>query len=92
LVRIQAYFEKKGFSFDYVLYSSYERQVEALIGGVNTLPGTLPLAWIRSRRLAQARGLSVRAIAMRDSDCDLASVIVAQSDARIRSVADLKKK
>jgi hypothetical protein len=34
LVRIQAYFEKKGFSFDYVLYSSYERQVEALIDGV----------------------------------------------------------
>jgi ABC-type phosphate/phosphonate transport system substrate-binding protein len=59
------YFEKKGLSFDYVLYSSYARLVEALIDGVLHVAWNSPLAWIRSRRLAQARGLSVRAIAMR---------------------------
>ncbi|MGO9059526.1 MAG: phosphate/phosphite/phosphonate ABC transporter substrate-binding protein [Candidatus Binataceae bacterium] len=86
------YFERRGLSFDYILYSNYERQVEALIDGAIHVAWNSPLAWIRSRRLAQARGLTVRAIAMRDSDCDLASVIVVRSDARIRSVADLKNK
>jgi phosphonate transport system substrate-binding protein len=86
------YFEKRGVSFDYILYSNYERQVESLIDGKINVAWNSPLAWIRSRRLAQARGLSVRAIAMRDSDCDLASVIVVRSNAWIHSIADLKNK
>jgi ABC-type phosphate/phosphonate transport system substrate-binding protein len=86
------YFKKRGLSFDYVLYSNYERQVEALIDGVIHVAWNSPLAWIRSRRLAHARGLSVQAIAMRDSDCDLASVIVVRSDAPIHNIADLKDK
>jgi phosphonate transport system substrate-binding protein len=86
------YFESRGVGFDYVLYSNYERQVEALIDGTIHVAWNSPLAWIRSRRLAQARGLSVQAIAMRDTDCDLTSVIVARSDADIQSVADLKNK
>jgi ABC-type phosphate/phosphonate transport system substrate-binding protein len=86
------YFERRGVSFDYVLYSNYERQVESLIDGKINVAWNSPLAWIRSRRLAQARGLSVRAIAMRDSDCDLASVIVVRSNAWISSIADLKNK
>jgi ABC-type phosphate/phosphonate transport system substrate-binding protein len=86
------YFERRGLSFDFVLFSNYERQVEALIDGVINVAWNSPLAWIRSRRLAQSRGLTVRAIAMRDSDCDLASVIVARSDSRTRSLADLKNK
>jgi phosphonate transport system substrate-binding protein len=78
------YFERRGLSFDYVLYSNYD--------GVIHIAWNSPLAWIRSRRLAHARGLSVEAIAMRDSDCDLASVIVVRSDAPVRSIADLKDK
>src|SRR5271167_3939585 len=58
------YFEKRGVRFDYVLYSNYERQVEALIDGVIHVAWNSPLAWIRSYRLARARGLSVQPIAM----------------------------
>jgi len=86
------YFEKRGVRFDYVLYSNYERQVEALIDGVIHVAWNSPLAWIRSYRLARARGLSVQPIAMRDSDCDLASLIVVRSDAPIHAIADLKNK
>ena len=85
----KSYFEKRSFGFDYVLYSNYERQAEALINGTIHVAWNSPLAWIRSRRLARARGLSVEAIVMRDSDCDLASVIVVRSKAPIHTVADL---
>jgi phosphonate transport system substrate-binding protein len=88
----KSYFNKHSLSFDYVLYSNYERQVEALIDGAIHVAWNSPLAWIRSRRLARARGLFVEAIAMRDSDCDLTSVVVVRSDAPIQMLTDLKGK
>jgi ABC-type phosphate/phosphonate transport system substrate-binding protein len=51
-----------------------------------------PLAWVRAERLARAQGTQVRAIAMRDTDCDLTSVIIVRSDSLIQTVADLKSK
>ncbi|MBC8074812.1 MAG: PhnD/SsuA/transferrin family substrate-binding protein, partial [Chloroflexales bacterium] len=41
---------------------------------------------------ARAQGTAVRAIAMRDTDCDLTSVIVVRADSPIASVADLRGK
>jgi ABC-type phosphate/phosphonate transport system substrate-binding protein len=73
-----------------VLYSNYERQVEAHLAGHFLVAWNSPLAWIRSKRLAKAQRQTVQAIAMRDSDCDLASVIVVRADSPIRTVADLK--
>jgi phosphonate transport system substrate-binding protein len=86
------YFERQGLSFDYVLYSNYERQVEALLDGAIHVAWNSPLAWVRSRRMARARHVCVRAIAMRDSDCDLTSLIVVRADSRIHSPADLRGK
>jgi phosphonate transport system substrate-binding protein len=86
----KAYFTRHGLPFDYVLYSDYERQVEALVAGGIHVAWNSPLAWIRAHRLAAARGKTARAIAMRDSDCDLASVVVVRTDSSIKSVADLK--
>jgi phosphonate transport system substrate-binding protein len=88
----KAYFERHGLSFDYILYSNYERQVEALLDGVCHIAWNSPLAWIRAERLARARRRPVRALAMRDTDRDLTSVIVVRHDAPIRVVADLKGK
>jgi ABC-type phosphate/phosphonate transport system substrate-binding protein len=51
-----------------------------------------PLAWVRTVRLARSRGQKVEALAMRDTDQDLTSVIVVRSDANIQSVADLQDK
>jgi ABC-type phosphate/phosphonate transport system substrate-binding protein len=51
-----------------------------------------PLAWVRSRRLASSRGHQIEVLAMRDTDQDLTSVIVARSDSSIRSIVDLRNK
>jgi ABC-type phosphate/phosphonate transport system substrate-binding protein len=86
------YFGRHGLAFDYVLFSNYERQVEALLDGGIDVAWNSPLAWIRAERMGRARGEPVRAIAMRDSDCDLTSVIVVRTDSDIASMADLTGK
>ena len=86
----KAWFGNHDLSLDYILYSNYERLVESLIDGQVDVAWNSPLAWVRARRLAAAAGLSVRAIAMRDTDCDLRSVIVALPDGEIDHPSDLK--
>ncbi len=75
--------------FDYVLYSNYERQVEDLVDGRIDVAWNSPLAWVRARRLAAARGVTLTPLAMRDTDCDLRSVIVVRADSPVTSLADL---
>ena len=70
------YFHRHGLAFDYVLYSNYERQVEAQFDGSLHLAWNSPLAWLRAERIARARGQQVSAVAMRDTDRDLSSVLV----------------
>ena len=77
----KAWFRDNDFEFDYILYSNYERQVEAQFDGTIALAWNSPLAWVRADRMARARGQQVRALAMRDSDCDLTSVLVTRSAA-----------
>ncbi len=86
----KAYFERLDLPFDYLLYSNYERQVEALLDGVIHVAWNSPLAWIRARRLAAARGRSVSALAMRDTDRDLTSVVVVRGDGPVRALPDLR--
>ena len=88
----KAYFERRDLPFDYILYSNYERQVEALVDNLIHVAWNSPLAWIRAERLARARGRSVRAIAMRDTDRDLTSIIVVRADSPVGAVTDLKGK
>jgi phosphonate transport system substrate-binding protein len=78
-----------GLDFDYVLYSNYERQVEDLVGGRIDVAWNSPLAWVRARRLAAARGAALTPVTMRDTDCDLRSVIVVRADSPASSLADL---
>ena len=68
------------FDFDYVLYSNYERQVEDLVDGRIDVAWNSPLAWVRARRLAAARGVPLTPVTMRDTDCDLRSVVVVRAD------------
>ncbi|MGI8777541.1 MAG: phosphate/phosphite/phosphonate ABC transporter substrate-binding protein [Acidimicrobiales bacterium] len=83
------WFRSQGLDVDYVLYSNYERQVEALLAGHIDVAWNSPLAWARAQRLAAAAGKTVSQLAMRDTDCDLTSVIVVQAGSDIESVADL---
>jgi phosphonate transport system substrate-binding protein len=88
----KSYFARHRLSFDYVLYSNYERQVEAHLCGHIDVAWNSPLAWIRSERLAQARNQKVEAIAMRDTDQDLTSVIVVRADSPVEALSNLKGK
>lgn len=88
----KTYFARRNFAFDFVLYSNYERQVEEHLARRFHAAWNSPLAWIRSERLARAHGEEVEAIAMRDSDQNLTSVIVVRADSHIQSIADLKGK
>jgi ABC-type phosphate/phosphonate transport system substrate-binding protein len=86
------WFGAHGLALDYVLFTNYERQVEAHFAGAIDLAWNSPLAWIESRRLAERRGREASALLMRDTDCDLTSVIVVESDSPVRDVAGLRGK
>ncbi len=83
------WFAGHGFAFDYVLYSSYEAQAEAHLAGHVDVTWDSPLAWVRTRRLAEAAGREARAVAMRDTDQDLTSVVLVRADSDITNPAQL---
>ena len=85
----RAWFADRGFDFDYVLFSNYERQVEAHLAGQIDVAWNSPLAWVRTRRAARAGGQAAHAVAMRDSDCDLTSVVVVRTDSGITDPREL---
>ncbi len=80
------WFTQHDLPFDYVLYSNYERQVEDLAQGHIDVAWNSPLAWIRAHRLAP----TARAVAMRDTDRDLTSVVVVRADAPITDASGLR--
>jgi phosphonate transport system substrate-binding protein len=85
----RAWFDREGFAFDYVLYSNYERQVDDLMAGRVHVAWNSPLAWVRARRLGEAAGTPVSAVAMRDTDRGLTSVVVVRADSPATSITDL---
>ncbi|MEV6793337.1 PhnD/SsuA/transferrin family substrate-binding protein [Streptomyces sp. NPDC051320] len=86
----RSWLRDQGLPFDFVLYSHYERQTEDLVDGRLQAAWQSPLAWVRTRRLAAARGVDVSPLVMRDTDRDLTSVVVVGADSPYTSVADLK--
>ena len=88
----RAWFTARGLPFDFVLYSNYERQVEAHLRGDVDVAWNSPLAWIQTERAAKAAGRKAEAIAMRDTDRDLTSVVLVRADGPIRQVTDLRGK
>jgi ABC-type phosphate/phosphonate transport system substrate-binding protein len=83
------WFAEHDVPFDFVLYSNYERQVEDLVAGRVDLAWNSPLAFVRAERLAGAVDRTVRAVAARDTDRDLTSVVVVRADSGIDTVEDL---
>ncbi|MEO8597624.1 MAG: phosphate/phosphite/phosphonate ABC transporter substrate-binding protein [Candidatus Solibacter sp.] len=86
----QTYFDRQGLKFDYILYTNYERQVEALVAGHIHVAWNSPLAWLQCERIAGKLGRRAVAICMRDTDRDLVSVIVTREGGPVRSLNDLK--
>jgi phosphonate transport system substrate-binding protein len=83
------YFERQDVPIDYVLYSNYESQVEANLSGEIDVAWNSPLAWVRSQHLS---GGGCRALAMRDTDRDLASIVLVRKNSEISGLAGLRGK
>ena len=86
----RAWFDRHDLPFDYVLFSNYEQQVESHLAGQLNVAWNSPLAWIESKEAGERSGRRARALAMRDTDQDLTSVIVVRSDSPLRTPSDLK--
>ncbi|MCA9706252.1 MAG: phosphate/phosphite/phosphonate ABC transporter substrate-binding protein [Myxococcales bacterium] len=84
-----AWFAERGLDFDFVLYSNYEQQVRSHLAGHVHVAWNSPLAWLQTERVAQRLGRRAEAIAMRDTDMDLTSVIVVRADGPIQTLEDL---
>lgn len=88
----KTYFAEKDFAFDYVLYSNYEIQNEALLKGELHCAWNSPLAWVRAERMGRAKGTPVSYGPMRDSDQDLTSVLVVRKNSAFTKIQDLNGK
>jgi ABC-type phosphate/phosphonate transport system substrate-binding protein len=84
----KAYFIANGLPFDFVLYSNYEHQVAAHLRGDVDVAWNSPLAWVHTVR----KNPKAEAIAMRDTDRDLTSVVLVRADGPVREAGDLRGK
>ena len=84
------FFAQHGLAFDAVLYTNYERQVEAHLRGEIHVAWNSPLAWLQARDAGRRLGRSAEAIAMRDTDRDLESIVLVKADSALTSVEDLR--
>ncbi|HET8948845.1 MAG TPA: PhnD/SsuA/transferrin family substrate-binding protein [Candidatus Polarisedimenticolia bacterium] len=86
----RAWFEERGLPFDYVLFSNYERQVEAHCEAEIDVAWNSPLAWLQTERIAAATGRRAEAIAMRDTDQDLTSILIVRAGSEIAAIDGLR--
>lgn len=86
---MREYFRETGPEIDYVLYSNYDRLVQALLAKHVDMGWNTNLAWLK---LCRKTNHTCRALAMRDADARFTSVFVARSDSGVSSLADLKGK
>ena len=88
----RAWFAARDLPLDYILYTSYERQVDAQLRGELDVAWSSPLAWLQTEREAKRTGRTARAVLMRDTDRDLTSVIIVRAESPIHTLADLRGK
>lgn len=83
------YFRETGPAIDYVLFSNYDRQVQALLDRHIDIAWNTNLAWLKVQRRT---GGKCRALAMRDVDARFTTVFVARADRGIQQLTDLRGK
>lgn len=81
------YFRDAPVPMDYVLYSNYERQVDALLAGHVDVAWNTNVAWIRSLRRS---GGTARALATRDTDLVFTTVMVGRKGSGREGLASLR--
>ena len=86
---IATFFNENGCPIDTVFYTNYELQVTALLEGHIDIAWNSPLAWLDAVMRSDGK---CRAIAMRDTDRDRKSYVVARSGDSISKLNDLAGK
>jgi ABC-type phosphate/phosphonate transport system substrate-binding protein len=86
---MREYFREAGPPIDYVLYSNYDRQVQALLSRQIDIAWNTNLSWVKVHRQT---GGACRALALRDVDVSFTTVFVAPSDGGVAGLADLRGK
>jgi phosphonate transport system substrate-binding protein len=84
---IRDFFRARGTPLDYVLYGSYEQQVEALLARHVDIAWNTNVAWLRVQKRCEGRA---RALAMRDADIDFLSVMVVRAGLPLGKPVDVK--
>ncbi len=83
------YFADTDAPIDFILYSNYGRQVDALLAGSIDLAWNTNLAWVRT--VGQTQG-ACRALAMRDTDTVFQTVLVARAGSNLDGIESLRGK
>jgi phosphonate transport system substrate-binding protein len=83
------YFRELGPPIDYVLYSNYDRQVQALLDRQIDVAWNTNLAWVKVHRRTAGR---CRALALRDVDARFTTTFVARTECGITELADVRGK
>lgn len=85
---IKEYFLAENFNLDFVLFSNYDAQTDALLKGFIDIAWNTPLAFIKADLKLNGKA---RLLATRDTDLDFKSKIVSRKG-RFNSLSDLKGK
>jgi ABC-type phosphate/phosphonate transport system substrate-binding protein len=83
------YFREAGPAIDYVLFSNYDRQVQALLSRQIDVAWNTNLAWVKIHRRT---GGTCRSLAMRDVDVGFTTLLIARTDRGVESLSDLRGK
>jgi ABC-type phosphate/phosphonate transport system substrate-binding protein len=83
------YFREAGPPIDYILFSNYDRLVQALLTRQIHIAWNTNLAWVKVHQ--RTRG-TCRALAMRDVDARFTTIFVARTESGVESLADLRGK
>lgn len=86
---IRDYFQQNDFPLDYVLFSNYEAQVDALLNGFIDIGWNTNVAYVRLQSMLDGKA---KVLGMRDTDIDFTSKIIVRADAGIRKLEDLQGK
>ena len=84
---IREYFADSEAPMDFVLFSNYERQVEALLAGHIDIAWNTNVAWIRTLRRT---GGTARALATRDTDLVFKTLFVGRAGTGLGGLEDLR--
>jgi len=83
---IRDFFDTQGAPIDVAFFSTYSLQNDALIASAIDIAWNSPLAWLDAQRRTDG---ACRAVAMRDTDRDRTSHLVARKDGPVHSIDEL---